>query len=232
VEALAHFYRAIELDPNFASAYGMAARCYSQRKANGWAIDRAEEMAETRRLAQRAGQLGKDDAFALCTAGLGLAYVAGDVDEGDAFIDRALVLNPNLAWAWLFSGWVKTWLGEPEVAIERLARAMRLSPQDVQFFNMQTGTGAAHFVAGRYAEALSWAGAATRDQPDYVLSQSVVAASGALCGRLAEARKAMMRLRQLEPALGLANLRNLIPLQRPEDFTRWADGLRMAGLPE
>ena len=28
-EALAHFYRAIELDPNFAAAYGMAARCYS-----------------------------------------------------------------------------------------------------------------------------------------------------------------------------------------------------------
>ena len=26
-EALSHFYRAIELDPSFASAYGMAARC-------------------------------------------------------------------------------------------------------------------------------------------------------------------------------------------------------------
>ena len=28
VEALQHLYRAIELDPNFATAYGMAARCY------------------------------------------------------------------------------------------------------------------------------------------------------------------------------------------------------------
>jgi TolB-like protein len=33
-EALSHFYRAIEIDPNFASAYGMAARCYAQRRVN------------------------------------------------------------------------------------------------------------------------------------------------------------------------------------------------------
>ena len=34
-QALSHFYRAIELDPNFAAAYGWAARCYSQRKVGG-----------------------------------------------------------------------------------------------------------------------------------------------------------------------------------------------------
>src|SRR6516225_2839432 len=42
-DALAHFRRSIELDPSFASAYGMAARCYSQRKAGGWVTDRARE---------------------------------------------------------------------------------------------------------------------------------------------------------------------------------------------
>jgi adenylate cyclase len=40
VEALANFRRAIEIDPKFASAYGMAARCYPQRKANGRAARR------------------------------------------------------------------------------------------------------------------------------------------------------------------------------------------------
>src|SRR5262249_50338913 len=35
-EALRLFYRAIELDPDFASAYGMAARCYVWRKVNNW----------------------------------------------------------------------------------------------------------------------------------------------------------------------------------------------------
>jgi tetratricopeptide (TPR) repeat protein len=120
-EALAHFYRAIELDPNFASAYGMAARCYSQRRSSGWTTDAEEEVAETVRLARRATELGRENADALSAAGLSLAYIAGEVDEGAALLDRALALNPNLAWAWYFSGWVKVYLGEPEVAIANTA---------------------------------------------------------------------------------------------------------------
>lgn len=49
-EALLHFRRAIELDPGFASAYGMAARCYSQRKAGGWMGDRMRDIAEAERM--------------------------------------------------------------------------------------------------------------------------------------------------------------------------------------
>ena len=61
--------------------------------------DRAQEIAEAERLARRAVELGKDDAVALCYGGFALAYVVGELDDGAAFIDRALALNPNLAWA-------------------------------------------------------------------------------------------------------------------------------------
>ena len=54
-EALRLFYKAMELDPAFASAYGMAAWCYIWRKLNGWVIDRAQETSEGARLARRAG---------------------------------------------------------------------------------------------------------------------------------------------------------------------------------
>jgi adenylate cyclase len=40
-EASRLFYKAIELDPVFASAYGMAGWRYIWRKLNGWVIDRA-----------------------------------------------------------------------------------------------------------------------------------------------------------------------------------------------
>ena len=69
-EALVQFSRAIEVDTDFASAYGMAARCYMQRKGFGWVADRDREISETDRLARRAADLGRDDALALCTAGL------------------------------------------------------------------------------------------------------------------------------------------------------------------
>jgi tetratricopeptide (TPR) repeat protein len=99
--------------------------------------------------------LGKDDAFALCWAGYSLAFVVGEFDDGAAFMDRALALNPNLARAWHRSGWVRIWVAKPEMAIEHLAHAMRLSPLDPTLFDMQTAAAYAHFYLGRYEEALS-----------------------------------------------------------------------------
>jgi hypothetical protein len=39
-------------------------------------------------------------------------------------------------------------------------------------------------------------------------------------------------LRQLDPALRISNLRDWLPIHRPEDLAMFADGLRRAGLPE
>jgi TolB-like protein len=231
-DALRHFRRAIELDPGFASAYGMAARCYSQRKAAGWLADRARDTAEAERLARRAVELGKDDALALATAGITLAFVVSDLDDGAAYIDQALALNPNLAWGWLFSAFVKTLRGEPEAALECVTRAMRLSPQDVQLFHMQAAAAQAHFVAGRYLEALAWAEEAVRGRPDYLFAHGLVVASAALAMRLDEATNVVARLRQLHPHLRISDLIEVFPLRRTEDLTTWANSLRIAGLPD
>ncbi len=110
-EALRLFNSAIELDPDFASAYGRAAFCYAGAKVNGWISDTANEIAEVTRLAQRAVELGKDDAIALAASGWALAYVVRDLEGAAGLIDRALVLNSNLAEAWFCGGWVKNWLG-------------------------------------------------------------------------------------------------------------------------
>jgi TolB-like protein/tetratricopeptide (TPR) repeat protein len=231
-EALSHFYKAIELDPNFASAYGMAARCYSWRKVCGWMVEPEKETAEAVRLSRRAAELGRDDALALCTAGIGLGFVAGLLEDGDALIEQALALNPNLAWAWLFSGWLKVWRGEPDVAIEHAMRAMRLSPHDPHSFNMQSVVAAAHFFTGRYEEALSWAKVAMRTRMNAPLQSMVAAASAGLIGNTAEAETAMAQVREMMPGLRLSNLRDFMALQRPEDYVRWSDGLRKAGLPK
>jgi adenylate cyclase len=227
-EALSLFYRAIELDPSFASAYGGAARCYSQRKTAGWVTDRAYETAEAERLARRAGELGRDDAVALASAGMALAYVVGDLDSGAAFTDRALVINPNLATAWWWSGWIKIFFGEPEVALECEARAMRLSPQDPLMYGMQTATAAAHFYAGRYAEASSWAETAVQARPNYLISTYYALASAALAGNHAAAQKARARV----PELRISDLGDLVTMRRSQDIELLAEAMRKAGLPE
>ncbi len=231
-DALLLFARAIELDKNFAMAYGVAAWCYVWRKANGWMVDRSREIAEAERLARQAVTLGKDDAATLARGGHALAFVAGELDTGVIFLDRAIALNPNVAVAWYLSGFVRIFVGEPELAIEHLSKAMRLSPLDPLTFAMQTGCAHACLFAGRYDEASMWAQKALREQPDFMTTHRIAAASSAFAGRLEEARRAMARLRQLDPALRISNLADQIPLHRREDLARYQEGLRMAGLPE
>jgi tetratricopeptide (TPR) repeat protein len=227
------FNSAIELDPDFAAAYGRAAFCYVVAKFNGWISGTANEIGEVKRLAQRAAELGKDDAIALAASGYALAYVVRDLGLGAALIDRALVLNSNLAEAWYWGGWVRIFLGTPEPALERFARAIRLSPVDPRMSGMRAGTAQAHFLLGRYDEAASWAAMALQENPDFQPALRQAAASNAMAGRPEQARKAVARLRQLNPALRVSTLKNVVgPYRRAEDLSRLEEGLRQAGLPE
>ena len=108
---------------------------------------------------------------------------------------------------------------------------MRLSPQDPQQFGMKIAMAWAHFFACRYEEAFSWAQAAVREQSNFFMAIAVNAASAALAGKTEEAAKAMARLRELNPTLRVSNLKSFMPIYRAQDFERWTEGLRKAGLP-
>jgi TolB-like protein len=231
-EALGLFSRTIELDANYAAAYSMAACCYLWRNINGWIADRDQELTEASRLARRALELGKDDPVALCRAGVVIGCLLGDLDGGAAFLDQALALDPNMATAWSFRGWISTLNGESNTGIQQLMRAIRLSPFDLNLYNMQIGIAIAHMTAERYDDASSWAAKAFRDWPNYVPAAGVAAASDALAGRLEPARQAVDRIRQLDPTFSVSNLGTRYPFRRPEDLARYQTGLRKAGLLE
>jgi Flp pilus assembly protein TadD len=98
---------------------------------------------------------------------------------------------------------------------------------------MQAVTAFAHFFAGRYEEACAWAEKAVWQKPDILATLRVAAVSYAFAGRLEEARKAVARALELDPPMCLSNLKNRIGVfRRPEDYAKYAEGLRMAGLPE
>jgi tetratricopeptide (TPR) repeat protein len=233
-EALQLFYFAIEIDPESASPYAMIVRSIVLLRSHGWTTEQAYDIAEIERLAQRAVQLGREDASSLCRVGFGLAFLTDDPDRGAAVIDRALVLNPNLAEAWYFSGLVNSWFGKSDQAINHLTNAMRLNPLDPLFWAMQGGIALAHFVAGRYEDV--YCGRighyAKPGGRNYHMALRVAAASNALIGRLDEAKEYMGRLRSVDPELRISNLRGYVRVWRQEHFARLAEGLRKAGLPE
>jgi TolB-like protein len=231
-EALPMFYEAIQRDPGFASAYAMAAWCHSWRKLSRWVTDLEREAAEGMRLARRAVELGQDDAVALAASAHALAHLVHDFDGSIALLDRALVLDPNLAAGWYVGGFMRIWRGEPDDAIERIAHGMRLSPLGPDTHRMEVGTAMAHLLAGRTEDALSWAEKASIHKSDHALPIIILAAIYARAGRRDEARLAMQQLRQLDPALRLSNLSKWLPFQRPQDLEKFADAVREAGLPE
>src|SRR5262245_47025101 len=231
-EALQLFSRAIELDPDFASAFGMAAFCYDLRKWNSWMTDPVREAAEAERLARRAIALGMDDALALCTGGFALVHVARDLDFGSACIDRALLANPNLACAWYFGGWASACLGEPEAGKEKLKRAMRLNPLDLFPFSVELALSWAHFMAGHYEEAVTLGRRAIRQQPNFQPGLRIFAAACVKAGELEEGRAAIARMRELNPAFRVSNIKDVMTLRRAEDLAAYEDALRTAGLPE
>ena len=233
IDAQQHFCKAIDLDPRYALAYASAAMCIEACVRNGRIADHQREIDQANRLARRAVELGSHEAGALAPAGFVIARLLGNLDDGAAFIDRALSLNANLARAWQYSGWVRIWLGEPELAIEHATRAMRFSPVDPWLCSIQTAIAFAHFFAGQDDEASSWAAMALRQRPQFQPALRISAASHAMAGRLDKAHDAMERLRILNPDLRLSNLKNRsAPQRRPEFFSKYEDGLRLAGLPE
>jgi tetratricopeptide (TPR) repeat protein len=206
--------------------------CFMRRKSNRWMITPEQETTEARRLASHAARLGQDDAVALCRAGFVLARVAGELDAGAALIERALLLNPNLAFAWLFSGITKNLLGQPDLAITHFARATRLNPLGPYLFHSQVGTAFSHFLAGRYKEALFWARKTLEHHPDWMAALRLLAASSALDRRQDEAQQTMQHLLQLDPAARVSDVKQVYPFRRPEDLGRLMEALRKAGMPE
>ena len=75
---------------------------------------------------------------------------------------------------------------------------------------MRSGTAHAHFFLGRYDEAASWAAMALQDNPDYQPGLRIAAASNAMAGRPEQAHKAVARLRQLNPALRVSTLKDVL----------------------
>jgi tetratricopeptide (TPR) repeat protein len=164
--------------------------------------------------------------------GYALGYIAHEFDAAVAFMDRGLAVNPNFAQAWVFSAWLRVWSGEPDLVLEHVAHAMRLSPLDPSLSSMYGATAYVHFLASHYDMASSGAEKAMRDNPTFLLAVCMSAASNVLAGRLEPAQKAMAQALECNADLRASNLGDLAPFRRAEDLAMFAKGLRKAGLPE
>jgi adenylate cyclase len=233
-QALGLFTKASALDPDYASAYGMAMHCHAHRfdLLLADAVDIARRRSEISRLWQMVARVGQDDGVALGEAAWAVAYLLRDLSSARQLIDRALELNPNLASAWANSGWINIWQGYPDLAIEHLGRAERLDPGSLRLTSF-AAMAHARFFLGEYEKALSLAEEMLRHSPDAHVCLRIGAASAAFADRIDTAHGLAARLQGIDPAFAVSRLREYLgPYQKSAFVEKYAEGLRLAGLPE
>jgi adenylate cyclase len=125
-EALEHFNRAKEIDPNFALAWaGIADTYWSAADAT---ISPNEAKAKAKAAAQRALEL--DDSLAEAHAALASLNIAVEFQwaESETEFQRAIQLKPNYAAAHWQYGWLLAFLGRLDEALTEMQRAVELDP--------------------------------------------------------------------------------------------------------
>jgi tetratricopeptide (TPR) repeat protein len=222
---------ALSLDPNYVSAGALAAWLYFARVLAGWTSSPQEEAARGLHLARAALDLGPDDPFVLSLSGFVVATLGGDVEAGAATIERAVNLSPNSAQIVYQSGYVLTFVGNQETALERFAKALRLSPVDPLSYRFNTGAGIASLLMGRYDDAVAFCEEARRSHR-WSPTFRILTAGYAHLGQTANAAEALTRYRELEPIASISHLRRQLPYRNAEQAERLWEGLRKAGLPE
>src|ERR1700730_16224962 len=231
-EAIDLLRRALASDPSYAPAAGLFAWCRVAQTYIGSGIS-SEELAEGVRLARQSIATGQEEPEALAMGGWGMYCLARECTSGLTAIERALALNPNFAFGWNLYGWGQSFCNRPDLAIDAMVRAVRLSPLDPQRWAFYGGLALAHLVARRHDEAVQWGDKAS-DEPlsDWTVVTFKAAACGHL-GRVEAGRECVRGLGELRPSLTIASLEAMVaPIVLPEVLRHWVEGLRKAGWPE
>jgi TolB-like protein/class 3 adenylate cyclase/Tfp pilus assembly protein PilF len=228
-KALQSLEQAIAREPRYGLARAVAATYRADLENYDWADD--HEQAANRRaaidLAREALSAAGDDPGVLGRAAMVLGRFGEDLDAALAMIDRALLLNPSFAQAWYWSGWLRLFAGQPELAVQHFETSMRLNPHGQRGFHL-AGIGIAHFFDRRFEDALAVLRVSLEEVPAFAPAYRALVACYAHMGRLDEARSILKRLAALTPVVvPTAN-----PFRDPEHGELFLSGLRLAGLPE
>jgi TolB-like protein/class 3 adenylate cyclase len=224
-QALELLGQALTREPRYGAALALAATYRVDLENYDWANDREQE--ENRRtaidLAREALSVTADDPGVLGRAAMVLGRFGEDIDAALAVIDRALALNPSFAYGWYWSGWLRLFAGEADVAIQHFETSMRLNPRGQRGFHLG-GIGHAHFVNRRFDAALAVLRVSLEEVPAFAPTYRALAACYAHMGRLDEARSILKRLAVLTPVV----LPSVDPFRNPEYGELFLSGLRLA----
>lgn len=145
-----HFRRAIELDPNYARAYGELATLLAIRFENDWTVLEDADKHKARFYAETAVKLNPDLWLAHYALGR-LHSLFGDLEAAEASLKSAMTLRPDNEDARAYLGVLRNFQGDAEAAAAIFHQAIATHPDPPYWYYF--GLGHAQFNLRRYVEA-------------------------------------------------------------------------------
>jgi len=226
-QALELLEKAIELDPDYARAYGLLAWVHAHNSSGrySWGEDPDRSLDLALEVAQKAVALAPDDYFSHWALGFALS-IRGDFDRANAEYERAVALNPSDATLLTNMAEVLYKTGRAEQAIAQIKLAMRINPHHPDWYFWDLGI--AQYFAGQYQAALD---TLNKMSNPYNGVRRIRAAVLVRLGRLEEAREVISKFIETDLEMTLEEMEDS-PWQGGEYLDRWIADLRVAGLPE
>jgi adenylate cyclase len=224
------FRRAVASTPKSCDAHHLLAATIIHRAQMGYIEDEKAAISESYELAKRAIVIDERNEYAHWTLGF-IQLWRLKHELAVAELKRAIELNPNCSLAFGSLGTVLSYSGEADESIKNNEIAIRLNPRDISIFFRYSGLAMAHFMAGRYSEAVQWASKCINRKPNWRVGHAILATSLSHLNLLEEAKEAVNIYIENIPNETISKL-SFLPFKNPNDARRFEEGLRKAGLPE
>jgi adenylate cyclase len=230
IKALEFLEKAIQLDPNFASAYGGFAFSMYVHLLMGISQDREGDLKRGLEAGLTGVSLDENDPFA--HVGLGrIRIIRAEHEQAITSFDSAIELNPSFAIAHYGKGHCLWHCGYPDQAISSHDEAIRLSPRDPLMWTFLASKAIALFMLQRYEEALDCSHSAQRYPITAIWAHMGELATLGTLEREEEAREALERALIPQPDLSISFIEQALPITHTASRKHFIDGLAKAGVP-
>jgi TolB-like protein/Tfp pilus assembly protein PilF len=221
--------QALQLDPNYALAWGsLAGVHWSQALNEGWSASREGSLELAMKASDRSLAIDPEVAGGLTMRGLILLSYR-DFDGALAHAEKALFSAHNLANTHAAAAIILLACGKPAEAIKQVKKAIRLCPIYPAWFLWQLG--ASHWALGQSDEAIATARSGIESDPDLSYSYVLLAMVYAETDRAPEARNAAAEVLRIDPDFSASTWAKGMPFSDPELEARQLSALRKSGLP-
>lgn len=221
------FERAIELDPQFARAYGALALTHVDDYRRKWGDDPAASSERAVKIARKAVALDKEEAVGHWVLGYVYLYGKKQPEAAIKSAEQALILYPSYADAYALLASASSFLGHSDDAIRLTRYAMRLNPYSTVVYYSNLGRD--YYFKGEFAEAIKNLEEAVGGNYNYLNAHLYLAATLARTGDLDNARWEVDKVRTLDPGFSLTYWAATQPYASAERLNQLVADLRRAG---